>query len=278
MQPSDYHQYLCHGVAKKQEYVGGIPADLLTSISLAETGRWNPKRRAMFAWPWTVTWEGRGRYFPTKQAAINAVKDLQASGVKNIDVGCMQINMMYHPNAFRSLEEAFDPEANVKYARRFLTGLYKTTGSWIQAAANYHSTNPALNLNYQTKILKIWRKISGVALNDASLNPSKDPSYQNPLSRIAQMALLNSRFKARLEAERERSKHGKARRQLEEWKKARNSPNLLAHTAAIQKSRLKQRQKSEITKSSITNQKEIFAKKRLEQLAKWRKDRYFFQR
>ena len=55
--------YLCKAVTKKQEFVNGIPRDLLSAISLAETGRWNPKSRTMYPWPWTVTWGGKGRYF-----------------------------------------------------------------------------------------------------------------------------------------------------------------------------------------------------------------------
>ena len=78
----DFRNNLCHANTKSQERIGGIPADLLTSISLAETGRWNPKNKEMFAWPWTVTWGGKGRYFPTKKSAVNAVAELQYSGVK----------------------------------------------------------------------------------------------------------------------------------------------------------------------------------------------------
>ena len=264
---------LCHTSAKVEEEIGNIPTDLLTTISLAETGRWDPKKREMFAWPWTVTWGGRGRYFLTKRDAINAVAELQYSGVKNIDVGCMQINMMYHPKAFKNLDEAFEPASNIAYARRFLAGLYKSTGSWIQAAANYHSTNPLLNLNYQTKILKIWRKVSGVSLRSLPVTPSKNPAYRDPHAHVAQMALLNSRFKARLEAERTLKKPDKARTQLEAWRKARSSPNLISHTAALRKAKFKKKQKNKLKKD-----KKSFAKKRLEDLAKWRKDRYFFQR
>ena len=264
---------LCHTSAKAQEEIGNIPTDLLTTISLAETGRWDPKKREMFAWPWTVTWGGRGRYFPTKQDAINAVTELQYSGVKNIDVGCMQINLMYHPKAFKNLDEAFDPASNITYARRFLAGLYKSTDSWIQAAANYHSTNPLLNLNYQTKILKIWRKVSGVSLRSLPVTPSKNPAYRDPHAHVAQMALLNSRFRARLEAERSLKRPDKARTQLEAWRKARSSPNLISHTAALRKAKFGKQQKNKLKKD-----KKSFAKKRLEDLAKWRKDRYFFQR
>ncbi|MDZ7712446.1 MAG: hypothetical protein U5L06_04740 [Rhodovibrio sp.] len=67
--------------------------------------------------------EGRGRYLPSKAAAIAEVRDLQARGVSNIDVGCMQVNLHWHGDAFESLEQAFDPAYNVAYAAAFLLDL-----------------------------------------------------------------------------------------------------------------------------------------------------------
>ena len=37
----DFGNNSCHTNTRSQEKIGGIPSDLLTSISLAETGRWN---------------------------------------------------------------------------------------------------------------------------------------------------------------------------------------------------------------------------------------------
>jgi len=269
----DFHNNICHSAAQSHEKAAGIPANLLTSISLAETGRWNPKKREMFAWPWTVTSGGSGTYYPSKQDAIEAVKALQAKGVTNIDVGCMQINMKYHPNAFPDLDQAFDPATNVGYARKFLTGLHKSTGSWIQAAANYHSTSPQLNLNYRTKVLRIWREVSGVSLSSAHVQPSPDPAYADPTTRVAQTALLNSRFRARLEAERGAKKHIKTRDQLQAWREARTSPSLLQHNSALQRAKALQRQKA-----ALNGKKLSFAEKRRQQLANWRKDPYAFRR
>ncbi|MHA1567576.1 MAG: hypothetical protein ACTSX7_19875, partial [Alphaproteobacteria bacterium] len=84
----------------------GLPGGLLAAISLAETGRWDSAKKASFAWPWTVTSGGAGKFFPTKAAAIAHVMRLKGDGVRNIDVGCMQINLMYHPDAFANLETA----------------------------------------------------------------------------------------------------------------------------------------------------------------------------
>src|SRR3546814_16620059 len=64
--------------------------------------------------------EDKGRFLPSKAAAIEEVRRLQARGIRNIDVGCLQVNLHYHPDAFASRETAFDPEANAAYAAAFL--------------------------------------------------------------------------------------------------------------------------------------------------------------
>jgi hypothetical protein len=73
----------------------------MQAISLAESGRWDKSSRSHFAWPWTVMAHGKGRFFPSKAAAIAAVRRLQADGLKNIDVGSMQVNLKYHPEGVR---------------------------------------------------------------------------------------------------------------------------------------------------------------------------------
>lgn len=134
----------------------GIPAGLLAALSLAESGRWNATDRENVAWPWTVTTGGKGHYLPSRVDAVAFVKALQADGVENIDVGCMQINLKYHPDAFQSIEQAFDPTANALYAANFLRERFAVTRSWIEAAGQYHSTTPDLNRRYKDKVTKLW--------------------------------------------------------------------------------------------------------------------------
>ena len=114
---------LCERAVLHEERAQRIPSHLLHAISIAESGRWNKARKENVAWPWTVTSGGKGRYYPNKIAAIRAVQRLQRQRVRNIDVGCMQVNLKYHPKAFKSLDEAFDPTANARYAGRFLAQL-----------------------------------------------------------------------------------------------------------------------------------------------------------
>ncbi|MCQ2741304.1 MAG: hypothetical protein MJ210_04220, partial [Alphaproteobacteria bacterium] len=110
VQASPSHKFVddaqvCTIAAQRMESKYQIKKHLLSTITSVETGRWNQERQKMTSWPWTVNAGGKGYFFETKQEAIAAVKKMQENGVKSIDVGCMQINLFYHPEAFSNLEE-----------------------------------------------------------------------------------------------------------------------------------------------------------------------------
>jgi hypothetical protein len=88
---------------------------------------------------------------------------MQANGVRSIDVGCGQINLMHHPDAFPNLELAFDPEANAAYAAKFLKALHSRTGDWNTATAMYHSATPGVGAEYQQQVQVVWPEEQGVA-------------------------------------------------------------------------------------------------------------------
>ncbi len=96
-----------------------LPSGLLSAIGRVETGRADHAGVA-HPWPYAINAEGIGAFFATKQAAVAAVRALQKRGVRSIDVGCVQVNLMYHPAAFASLDQAFDPVVNVSYGAGFL--------------------------------------------------------------------------------------------------------------------------------------------------------------
>jgi hypothetical protein len=148
---------LCEAAVTSAELSGSLPPRLLHAISLTESGRIDPKSGTVRAWPWTINAEGEGQFFATRDDAITAVKALQARGVQSIDVGCTQINLMYHPHAFASLEDAFDPRSNAAYAARFLNALYGAGKDWAHAIAAYHSETPALGDAYRVLVMSRWR-------------------------------------------------------------------------------------------------------------------------
>jgi len=142
----------CRAAIAAQEALHAIPPHLLGAIGRVESGRANPSG-GVDPWPWSIDVEGVDHVYDTKAEAIAAVRGFQARGVLSIDVGCLQVNLMYHPDAFASLEDAFDPAVNAAYAARFLVQLHEQTGNWTTATAWYHSATPELGSDYARRVM-----------------------------------------------------------------------------------------------------------------------------
>ncbi len=161
---------VCRSAAARMEQQHNLPKGMMTSIALVESGRRSPSGQVK-SWPWTINAEGRAYYFATRNDAVDAVRRLMAEGVRTIDIGCMQVNLRFHPRAFTSVEEAFDPMSNVAYAAYFLRDLETRSESWDQAIGRYHSFSPALNARYSARVQAVW----GKERETASLTPSEQP-------------------------------------------------------------------------------------------------------
>jgi hypothetical protein len=159
----------CRAAIARAEQDAQIPAGLLQAIGRVESGRRNPETGTSGPWPWTINAEGRGHFFPDKAAAIAAVRELQGRGVRVIDVGCMQVNLHHHPRAFASLEEAFDPVSNARYAAQFLTQLQAARGDWMVAAGHYHSHTPELAQAYRARVQAALPAAQARAAEDRTL-------------------------------------------------------------------------------------------------------------
>jgi len=149
----------CSAVIAAAEDREGIPDHLLAAISRAESGRTDPETGEIVAWPWTLNAGGEGFYFATKAEAVAKVRELRAKGITSIDVGCMQVNLHHHPDAFDSLDEAFEPGANVAYAAAFLKDLREANHSWARAVALYHSATREFNYPYRRRVYQLWGQI-----------------------------------------------------------------------------------------------------------------------
>lgn len=133
---------LCRVAVDKAGAEYGVRKDLLQTIAVVESGRFDKLHNQFVSWPWTVNANGRGYYYSTKEEAVAAVKNFKRQGIESIDVGCMQINLKYHGEAFASIEDALNPENNVRYSAKFLRNLYNRNGyDWKKAAKRYHSGN-----------------------------------------------------------------------------------------------------------------------------------------
>jgi hypothetical protein len=145
----------CRQAIRAAERAAGIPEQLMAAIGRVESGR-READGSVNPWPWSINAEGTDHIYESKAEALAGVRALQAQGVRSIDIGCMQINLLQHPNAFASLEEAFDPAANAAYAARFLTQLHEQTNAWPAAAAMYHSATPEIGAEYERRVMAVW--------------------------------------------------------------------------------------------------------------------------
>ena len=117
-----------------------IPLGVLYSVGLTETGR-----RGLLQ-PYALNIEGKSVFSQSLDEALLEFNRARRSGKKLIDLGCMQINVFYHGQEFSSVAAMFEPQANVRYAARFLKKLREREGNWTMAVARYHAgpnNNPA---------------------------------------------------------------------------------------------------------------------------------------
>ena len=173
----------CSAAIAASDRTNGLPAQLLTAIGTVESGRLDRRTGLIRPWPWVIDIGGHGQMFDTATDAITAVQAAQAQGIQSIDVGCMQVNLAFHPHAFATLQEAFDPAANVRYAAGFLGRLHAQSGDWGAAIAAYHSANPAFGPAYAETVAAVWRLAPSYGLvgahqrsgNGQSLEDEVDP-------------------------------------------------------------------------------------------------------
>jgi hypothetical protein len=152
---------LCSSAVQKAEQQYGTPPGLLNAIAKAESGRRITGATTLQPWPWTLNADGQGLFFTTKEQAVAETLRALMHGSSYTDVGCMQVDLQFHPKAFRSLEEALDPIANADYAARFLLSLYEITGgNWFAAVGYYHSRSPELARLYREHVTAVGLGIS----------------------------------------------------------------------------------------------------------------------
>lgn len=155
---------VCDYVATEAARRTGVPLSVLKAISLTETGR--RRGGALRPWPWTVNMEGEGHWFENADEARAYVYREYKRGARSFDVGCFQINFKWHGDAFRSIEEMFDPLANALYAARLLQGLHAEKGDWGRAAGAYHSRTPEFADRYQARFERLYAGLADTSEGD----------------------------------------------------------------------------------------------------------------
>ena len=135
--PGDQFAAICEWAAVTAANEVGVPADIMATLTLTETGR--RRNGVVRPWAWSVNSEGSGSWFDGPAEALAFAQDRIDQGRFNLDIGCFQLNYRWHGENFPSVVEMFDPLENARYAARFVHGLYAETGDWRRAAGAFHS-------------------------------------------------------------------------------------------------------------------------------------------
>lgn len=147
----------CLAEADRKERELGIPGGLLRAIMLAESGRWDRQAKALRAWPWTLNIGGTGSYHASRDEARIVAANALRSGIRQVDIGCMQVSMAWHAEGFRTVTEALDPVTNVAYGAEYLRQLHQQHGDWSEAVRRYHSGDPGRGESYLRRVVHIWQ-------------------------------------------------------------------------------------------------------------------------
>ena len=133
---------------------------LMGRLAQVESGRAVPGDAVWRPWPWSIDADRVAYVFDTKAQAVAWAQAAPKRGVRFLDAGCLQVNLQYHPHAFASLDEAFDPFSNARYAARYLRSLYEEAGrDWSVAVGWYHSHTPELAYDYRTRVAALGQGI-----------------------------------------------------------------------------------------------------------------------
>lgn len=169
----------CRQAIRVAEREAALPPGVLMAIATVETGR-TDRRGAFTPWAWSLRAGGRGEYFDTREDAARRLRALRAAGVSLIDVGCLQVNLHHHAEAFDQPERGLDPLANARYAARFLKRLEVELGSLGAAVAAYHSRTPSRGGAYRARVGAAWpggAEMAAAMLGPLPLPPPAAPSH-----------------------------------------------------------------------------------------------------
>lgn len=135
----------------------GIPYKILFAIGMQESQR-DVGNGHVLPWPWTLNINGDGKYFETSMQMQKALFDAMDHGVRNIDVGLMQINIKWHLGKSYSLIDLMRPEDNLNIAAQILrdehNGCGGTDYDWMCAIGRYHSRREARAENYTKQVMR----------------------------------------------------------------------------------------------------------------------------
>jgi len=137
-----------------------IPYTILYAIALAESGRGLNGDRIHRPWPWTLNVAGRGYFYPSREAAWDALNSFIARGERSIDIGLMQVSWKYHKDKLGNTWQALDPYYNLRVAAGILQSCFDKRRDWWASVGCYHSpANVVRAESYRLRVVGHWQRL-----------------------------------------------------------------------------------------------------------------------
>jgi len=137
-----------------------IPYTILYAIALAESGRRLNDSSRHRPWPWVLNVAGRGYYYPSRQAAWDALKSFIDRGERSIDIGLMQVSWKYHKDKLGNTWQALDPYHNLRIAAVILQDCFKQRHDWWASVGCYHSPKNSVRAQrYRLRVVGHWQRL-----------------------------------------------------------------------------------------------------------------------
>jgi len=139
----------------------GIPYTILYAIALVESGRGLSDNGMRRPWPWTLNVAGRGHFYPSREAAWDALNGFIARGERSIDIGLMQVSWKYHKDKLGNAWRALDPYHNLRIAAGILRDCFEQRRDWWASVGCYHSpANTVRAQRYRLRVVGYWRRLA----------------------------------------------------------------------------------------------------------------------
>ena len=119
----------------------GVPPAVLYGVALQESSllfSLAGERRSL-PWPWTLNVAGSPARLATRSQAEERLRAALRSGIRNVDVGPMQVNWRYHEERLGSVRRALDPFWNLRVGAELLRTHYAASRDWHVAVGHYHA-------------------------------------------------------------------------------------------------------------------------------------------
>ncbi len=136
----------------------------LYAIALQESRRLRPDGLVR-PWPWTLRTDKYGAmYFHSFEEAASKLDHLiNQEKIKNIDIGAMQINLLYNGHLLPDAKEILLPENNIRLGALILRRELNAQNQNLRLGiAYYHNPDQSKGLPYADAVLGILSKLQSI--------------------------------------------------------------------------------------------------------------------